>query len=220
MGTKKLQSNWFQRFSVKVKVQAPVGIRLTTGETVALADIYEQDVTKIKKNQQEVLSAVGATTLKDNTLAIDKAMSAKNNAAGIYRRTADPIKKREWARRLLVADHALKSMRNMRKRMTTAHDRLEMIKGDIELQLMEAEGRAAEARAYAKAGKQLRLAGQNLVDARSRAKDLKLEYTNLEITMEGAEKVIDSRNPEDLLVEADQLLNIKTSQPKIESESE
>lgn len=208
--SKETKSNFIQRFSVKMKVKSPVGIRLSSGETVALADIYDSDVKKLKQNQREVVGAVQATTLQDNTLAIDKAMTAKNTAASVYRRTKDPIKKREWARRLVIANHALVSMRDMRKRMNAAHDRLNMIKGDVELQVMEAEGKAAEARAYASAGKQLRLAGQKLIDARTRAKTVKLEYTNLEVSMEGAEKLIDKRKPEDILKEAESLLTAPT----------
>lgn len=206
MSNKKKQSNFMQRFAVKAKILAPVGITLTQGETIALADIYDEDVKKIKKNQQEVITAVGATTYKDSEKAIDRSLTARNTASAIYRRTQDPIKKREWARRVVVSDHTLKAMRDMKKRMTTAHDRLEMIKGDLELQLIEAEGRAAEARAYAQAGNQLRLAGEKLVNARARAKSVKLEYTNLEISMEGTEKLIDKRTPEELIREAESIV--------------
>lgn len=205
-----MKSNWLQRFAVRAKVKAPVGIKLTSGETVALADVYTLDAEKIKKNHKEVESAIRATTMQDNIRAIQTSMTAKTTAVGIFKRTKDPIKKREWARRILVADHTLKSMRGMEKRMSSAYERLNMIKGDIELQLIEAEGRAAEAMAYAKAGKQIRLAGQKLVDARSRAKTLKLEYANLEVTMEGAEKAIDSRDPESLIEEANKLSGVES----------
>ncbi len=204
----KSKSTWGQRFRVRAKILAPVGITLTQGETVALADIYDDDVKKIKQNRNEVEKAVEATTYKHNESAIEKSLVARNTASAIYKRTKSPIKKREWARRIVIADHTLKSMRDMRKRMTTAHDRLEMIKGDLELQLIEAEARAAEARAYAQAGKQLRLAGEKLIDARARAKSVKLEYTNLEVSMEGAEKMIDNTKPEELIETANKIVGI------------
>jgi hypothetical protein len=69
--------------------------------------------------------------------------------------------------------------------------------------------RVAETAAYAKAGKQLQLAGETLVNARTRAKGNAIEYTNLEISMEGAEKLINDTDPEQLLAQADAILGGK-----------
>ena len=194
----KKKSNWMRRFAVRAKLKSPVGIRLTGGETIALAEIYEKDVVEIRENQKEVDQAIIATRM-DPSQAIAKSMAARSSALGTYKITKDPVKKREWARRLVVADATLHSIRDTKKRLDATQDRLRMIKGDMELQLMQTEARAAETRAYAEAGGQLRLAGEKLIDARTRAQNVKVEYKNLEITMEGVEKAIDRRTDQDLL---------------------
>jgi hypothetical protein len=202
-------SSWLQRYRVKLKLKAPHGIQLSQGETEALVDIQQEDVRILKDNQQEVLSAIGVTRSIEVGNQIKKAQSARSTAAATYRNTKDPIKKREWARRLVVADTTRKGLVDMKNRMTSTRERLDMIKGDLELQIVEAEARVAETMAYAKAGKQLRLAGETLVNARTRAKGGAIEYTNLEISMEGAEKLINDTDPEQLLAQADAIIGGK-----------
>jgi hypothetical protein len=82
-----------------------------------------------------------------------------------------------------------------------------MIKGDIELQLMEANAKAAEMQAYVTAGNGLRLAGEKLMQARTRADKLKLEYDNLEVTMEGAEKAVSNVPENELIDKAQAVVN-------------
>lgn len=200
--------NWFDRFKVRMKLRAPEGIILSQRETEALVAIQQEDVQVLKSNQQEVLSALGVTHSVNLRNQIKKASEARMIAARSYKQTKDPIKKREWARRLVVATTTVKNLSSMTERMSATRDRLEMIRGDVELQIVDAEARVAETEAYAKAGNQLRLVGETLVSARSRAKNNKIEYTNLEVTMEGVEKVIDDSDPDDLLEKADALLGI------------
>ncbi len=200
------KAGFMNRFKVGLKLRAPHGIRLSQGETEALVEIQQEDVQILKDNQQEVLSAIGVTRSIEVGNQIKKAQSARSVAAATYRNTKDPIKKREWARRLVVADNTRKGLVDMKNRMTTTRERLEMIKGDLELEIIEAEARVAETNAYAKAGKQLRLAGETLVSARTRAKGNVIEYSNLEISMEGAEKLINDSKPEDLLAQADAII--------------
>lgn len=201
--------SFIDRYKVKLKIRAPHGIVLSPGETDALIELKQHDVTVLKNNQQEVLAAIGVTKSIEVSSQIKKAQSARSIAAATYRNTKDPIKKREWARRLVIADTTRKSLVGLSNRMASTKDRLEMIKGDMELQILEAEASVAETQAYAKAGKQLRLAGETLVNARTRAKANTIEYTNLEVTMEGAEKLIADASPEDLLAQADAILGGK-----------
>lgn len=200
------RASFIDRFKVGIKLKAPHGIKLTQGETEALVEIQQNDVQVLKDNQQEVLAAIGITRSIEVTNQLKKASSARSVAAATYKKTKDPIKKREWARRLVVANNTQKALGDLKNRMAATRDRLQMIKGDIELQIVEAEARVAETKAYATAGKQLRLAGETLVSARTRAKNNAIEYTNLEVTMEGAEKLINDSRPEDLLAEADNII--------------
>jgi hypothetical protein len=199
-------ASWVDRYKVKLKLKSPRGIRLTQGETEALVEIQQKDVKVLKDNQQEVLAAMAVTHTVDVKSQIKRTTAARSVAASNYKQSQDPIKKREWARRLVVADNTHKSLNELQDRMVVTRDRLEMIKGDIEMQLIEAEAKVAETTAYAKAGKQLRLAGETLVNARTRAKSGAIEYTNLEISMEGAEKLINDTKPEALLAQADAIV--------------
>lgn len=199
---------FFTRYKLGLKMRSPHGIKLSQGETEALVVLQQEDVQVLKDNQQEVLAAIGVTQSVEVGNQIKKASTARSIAAATYRNTKDPIKKREWARRLIVADTTRKGLVDMKTRMAATKDRLMMIKGDIELQIVEAEAKVSETMAYAKAGKQLRLAGETLIDARTRAKSNAVEYTNLEITMEGAEKMINDTKPEELLAQADAILGV------------
>ena len=203
------KSSFVDRFTVGIKLRTPHGIRLTHGETEALVEMQHADVKVLINNQQEVLSAIGVTHSVEVGNQIKKAQSARSAASQYYRNTKDPIKKREWARRLVIADSTRKGLVDMKNRMSVTRERLEMIKGDMELQIIDAEAKVAETAAYAKAGRQLRLAGETLVNARTRAKGTAIEYSNLEITMEGAEKMISKTAPEDLLAQADAILGGK-----------
>lgn len=203
------RASYLDRFKVKFKLRAPSGIKLSQGETEALIELQHEDIQVLKDNKQEVLAAIGVTHSVDVGNQIKKVQSARSVAAATYRQTKDPIKKREWARRLVIADTTRNTLVDMKNRMVSTRERLEMIKGDITLQLFEAEAKVAETEAYAKAGKQLRLAGQTLVNARIRAKSNVIEYSNLEVSMEGAEKLISAETTEELLEQADRISGAK-----------
>lgn len=201
------KSSWAQKASVKLKVLMPMGVRLSPGETLVLSEMYEGDAKQLKDNKAEVAKAIRATesSMIDSN-AIKLARGAKSQAIGTYKITKDPIKKREWARRVVVADQTIQTMRGVKSRLGATKDRLTMIMGDMELQLIEAEAKAAEMQAYAAAGNSLRLAGEKLMHARTRANKLKLEYDNLEVTMEGAEKMATGMSDQELLKAADAVL--------------
>lgn len=207
MATKKKSAGWIQKAKVKLKVLVPVGVTLSPSETIVLSQMYDEDVKVLEKNSAEIKKAITATESNlslGNTLATARA--ARSQAAGTFKITKDPIKKREWARRIVVADQTIQSIRDVKVRLNATKDRLVMIKGDMELQLMEAEAKAGEMQAYASAGNSLRLAGEKLMQARSRANKLNLQYNNLEVTMEGAEKMINHLSPKELLAKAKEII--------------
>ena len=208
MANKKKGSTWAQKAKVQFKMLIPTGVMLSPGETATLADIYKNDAQLLEKNQNEVEEAIRATDISlrvSNTLSTARA--ARSQAVGTFKITKDPIKKREWARRIVVADNTIQAVRGAKTRLTATKDRLTMIKGDLELQLIEANTKAAEMQAYASAGNSLRLAGEKLMHARSRASKLSLEYDNLEITMEGAESLMSDVKPEQLVAKAQAVID-------------
>lgn len=207
MAKKKVSTAWAQKAKVKLKMLMPMGMTLSPGETIALSEIYEDDVKVLEKNSAEVSKAIRATESSiPATKIITTARGARSQAVATYKITKDPIKKREWARRIVVADNTIQVVRDVKVRLSATKDRLMMIKGDMELQLMETEAKAAEMSAYAAAGNSLRLAGEKLMQARTRANKLSLEYDNLEVTMEGAEKMMSNLTPEQLLAKADEVI--------------
>ena len=119
-------------------------------------------------------------------------------------KTKNPIKKREWARRLIVTNNMIKQLRETQKNIKVTGERLGMLKQDLEWELITARIKVIEAKTYAETEKQLRLAGQELINARSEAEEVKVNYSNLEITMENVKEQINSKN---LLEEAEKLAN-------------
>ena len=204
------KTSWIDRTKMKLKVSVPMGVTLTSGESLALAEVYREDAKRLRESEKEVTTALSSTA-KVDAFNVDTALAARNMAISTFKRTKNPIKRREWARRVVVAEETLGTLRKVRKRMTATHDRLTMIHGDLQLQIVQQEALAAEAEAYAKAGKQLRLVGDNLVSARTRVKGLKFEYDNLEVTMEGAEKQISSDKPDRVLRQAEKIAGIDSS---------
>ncbi len=205
---KKIGSSWAQKAKVKLKVLMPMGITLTPGETITLSELYQEDVDLLEKNSAEVSKAIRATESSLNiTNTLSVARGARSQAVATFKITKDPIKKREWARRIVVADSTIQAVRDTKVRLTATKDRLTMIKGDMELQLIEAETKAAEMQAYGQAGSSLRLAGEKLMKARTRANKLSLEYDNLEVTMEGAESMMSKLTPTALLAKAQEIID-------------
>lgn len=199
---------WAQKTKVKLKILAPMGITLSPHETVILSKMFQNDVRTLEDNDSEVEQAIDATVRSlGMTNSLTAARAARSQAVTNFKKTKDPIKKREWARRLVIADQTIQSVRDVKMRLGATKDRLVMIKGDMELQLIEAEARAAEMRAYASAGKSLRLAGEKLMQARSRANKVSVEYDNLEVTMEGAETMAGKLSPQTLLLKAKQIID-------------
>lgn len=196
---------WKQKKLLNFKLKSPKGVVLNEKETVALSKMYKEDSATVKNNLAEVNKAITAAKAVDVAEAVETSSEVRNRAVGVYKRTQDPIKKAEWARRVVVADQTIKSLRAIRKRSMATRERLTMIAGDLELQLMEAEAKAAEADAYAKAGTQLRLVGDKLIDARTRAEAVKVEYDNLEVTMESAEGFISGLKRDELIAKANQI---------------
>lgn len=211
MATKKKQASigtWSQKAKVKLKMLIPIGVVLSPGETATLAEIYQDDANVLEKNSKEVSAAIRATETSLNiSNTLSTARAARSQAVGTFKITKDPVKKREWARRIIVADQTIKSVRDAKMRLTATKDRLTMIKGDMELQLIEATTKAAEMQAYASAGNSLRLAGEKLMHARSRANKLSFEYDNLEVTMEGAEGMMSDVKPSELVAQAQAIID-------------
>lgn len=208
MATKKTGSGWTQKAKVKLKMLIPVGVVLSPGETATLAEIYQDDAKLLEKNSTEVSKAIKATEASLNiSNTLSTARAARSQAVGTFKITKDPIKKREWARRIVVADQTIQSVRAAKMRLNATKDRLTMIKGDMELQLIEANTKAAEMNAYAQAGNSLRLAGEKLMHARTRANKLSFEYDNLEVTMEGAEGLVSDVKPTELVAKAQEIID-------------
>ena len=111
---KKLKGGFFS-FSQKV----PSGITLTSEETKEVIELWKEDVEVIKTNTEKLSSA--DTAIERNLTRLPESLSqvsnARNDAIRYFKITKDPIKRREWARRLIVADNAHKSIKASQDRM-------------------------------------------------------------------------------------------------------
>lgn len=199
------KTSWAKRAKLKLKLSSPVGITLTNSEAKILLDGQQKAVELLEKDEERVEKIQrGINVDIDDSIA--EASEALNMARGTYRRTKNPILQREWARRMVVADRTVQTLVQTKKRTELVASRLKMIAGDIRLELMAAEARVAETKMYVDAGDSLRLVGDKLIQARAKSKPMKVEYKNLEITMEGAESLVSDMGDDEVITEAERLL--------------
>lgn len=183
---------------LKMKLRAPSGVKLNSGETAAIIDIWKKDQRTLTQNNNQLIEADASIkrTLEQKLPDIlDEVTLARTEAARYFKITKDPLKKREWARRLVIADHAMNSVRDSKKRMSGMSDRIKTLVADATIERQALDIRIAEAEAYLKMGKGLHLVGESLINARLRAQSSSIEFTNLEFGIEAAEKIV--RNTDD-----------------------
>lgn len=114
------KASFFERYKLGLKLKSPTGVQLSQGETQALVEIQEKDVEVLKQNEKDVIAAIGVTKNIAVGNQISKAQAARSQAAATYKICKDPIKKREWARRLIIADSTRKSLVDLKNRMEVA----------------------------------------------------------------------------------------------------
>ena len=189
---KKLKGGIFN-FSAKI----PSGITLTSDETKEVIELWKKDAETIEEN---------TVTLKDADFALGRNLeklpnmlkevnTQRTDAIRYFKITKDPIKKREWARRVIVADNAFKSINQSKNRMEVTRERIKSVVQDAAIEKIALDVRIAEAEAYTKMGEGLQLVGEMLVAARTRAKRADIEFTTLEFNTEQIEThVIDLKD--------------------------
>jgi len=198
-------ASWIKKSKLRLKLASPVGITLTNSEAKILLDEQSRAVKNLEKDESKIAKIQRGINLNIDD-SIKEASEALNQARGVYKRTTNPVLKREWARRIVVADKTAQTLVQTKKRTELVMERLRMVAGDIRLELLAAEARAAETKMYVDAGESLRLVGDKLIQARAKSKPMKVEYSNLEVSMEGAEKLVSGMSDEELLIEAERLV--------------
>lgn len=195
-----------KRSILKMKLRLPQGITLNEGETAAIIDVWKDDQRTLEKNYDQLETASDGIerTLKYKLPdAIQATSQAKSESLRFYKITKDPIKKREWARRLVIADRAITSIKGSEKRMRGMTERIKTLVEDASLEKHALDIRIAEAEAYQKMGSGLHLVGESLIDARTRAKSSKVEFRNLELGIEAIERTVKKKKDADIIAEAE-----------------
>ena len=194
---------------LKSKLKAPKGVRLSTAETGAIIDLWKEDHKVLEKNSTTLVGAedeirrVIEYKLPD---ILTEVTAARTEAARFFKITKDPLKKREWARRLVVAERARLSVTESKKRMEGMTARIKSVVADAALEKKALEIRIAEAEAYQKMGKGLHLVGETLIDARIRASTTSVEFGSLELGLESIESTVRQTSDEKIMKEAAALL--------------
>lgn len=200
---KKLKGGFFS-FNQKI----PSGITLTSEETKEVIELWKEDVEVIKTNTEKLNSA--DTAIERNLTRLPESLSqvsnARNDAIRYFKITKDPIKRREWARRLIVADNAHKSIKASQDRMNVTRARIQSVVKDAALEKLALDVRISEAEAYVKMGEGLQLVGEMLVSARTRAKKADMEFSTLEFNTEQLEAHVVNYKDEKLIAEAEKIL--------------
>lgn len=197
---------------LKLKLNLPVGLTLSTGETIELIDVMKKDSKTLDDNHKDLVQA--ELRIKRNMLSIPdtltEVMTTRSEATRYFKVTKDPIKRREWARRLVVADKATKQIQASRKRMEVMQDRVKTLVQDAYIEKQALEIRINEAEAYREMGQGIQLVGEKLVHARSRAKSQKIHFSNLEVLVEGLEKSVSADSP-NIIEQAEKILSTPTN---------
>lgn len=199
-------SSWAAKQKLRIKMLKPSGVNLTPKESEQLAEDKREDLRLIDSNMSELREARNKISVQEIKGNIEQVEESLRRAKGVYKQCKNPIKKREWARRVVVANNTRETLKESLNRLENAKQRFEMLGQDMEMEKMQAKVRIQEAEVYAKAGKYLTLKGEELVNARSNAKKMQIEYDNLEVSMEGAEKLLSIK---DVTGEADQIAGVK-----------
>lgn len=206
MANKKL--GVIRRGILKMKLLAPSGVRLNEGETVALIDTWRDDRKVLEKSQTSLRSASEAIESNLHKLpdTLQEVTKAKQDAARYFKITKDPFRKREWAGRLVIADRARTAIKGSQKRMQVMRERVKTLVEDATIEKKALDIRIAEAEAYSKMGSGLKLVGQSLVEARARAKESRVEFSNFELGIESLEKTVKGESDSKLIEEAERIL--------------
>jgi hypothetical protein len=196
-----------RRSVLNMKLRSPKGVKLSNNETSAVINIWKEDAKKLEKNNSTLESA--AKQISSNLIllpdALEETTKARSDAARFFKITKDPLKKREWARRLVVAERARTSIKGAQKRMEGMSERIKTLVADATLEKRALDIRVGEAEAYQKMGDGLHLVGESLINARSRAKTMEIEFSNLELGIETLEKSVKGSSDEELLLEAERI---------------
>jgi hypothetical protein len=192
-----------------MKLKSPSGIKLDNKETQQVIDLWKEDTKTIDDNTHNLLSAERAieSNLERLPDILNEVSTARNEACRYFKQTTkDPIKKREWARRLVVADRAYESIKASKKRMDGVMIRIRGVVRDAALEKRALEVRISEAEAYVKMGKGLSLVGDTLIAARTRASNVDIEFSLLELGTENIENTVLKMKNDDLIREAERLI--------------
>ncbi len=197
--------NWVSKMRMKVKLAAPKGVTLSNSEAKLLLKEQKEVIKTLESDSRGIERAKDGFYIKLDD-SISEASLALNAARGTYKRTKNPILKRDWARRMVIADKTVNELIQTKRRTELVLDKLRMVAGDIKLELIAAEARAAETKMYVDAGDTLRLVGDRLIKARIKAKPLKIEYNNLEVGIETAMGLVSEMHDDEIIKEAEAMI--------------
>lgn len=190
------------------KLKQPTGIYLDTDETKQVIDLWKEDSKQIDTNTDKLESANRAIAVNVSKIPeiLKNVGSSRSEAIRYFKASKDPIKKREWARRLIVADRSYQSIKQSEKRMEAVKARIQAVVHDAALEKMALDVRISEAEAYVKMGEGLTLVGDSLIAARQRAKSADVQFEVLEFNTEAIEGEVNALKDKALIEEAQKVI--------------
>lgn len=190
---------------LKLKLASPREVTLNENEAGEVINQWEEEldnteksITKIKKAEYSIDRHL--EDVKDDKEEVRKNLS---DAKRYFKTTKNPVKRREWARRVVIANNTLQSLVDSEKRVRDSVDRTKSYVAEAKLVETALETRIREAKIYRELNGGLKLVGQSLIDARTRFKQFDVEYTNFDINLESLKKEVESRKDENVVKEAE-----------------
>lgn len=187
------------------------GMKLNKNESEYVIDEWKGQKIAIFQNVQGMKDVIGEIEKRKARLSGDIPLAKEqfNEVKKEYRKAENPIDKRKLASKLVLRSRYLTYLQNSEGTLDATIDRVKDTIEEASIAYNMKENQIQEATLYMQINGFLQLAGKALIDARSkeRAHTPEMEYQNLEFTMEKIQEEVDGRPADNLVAEADAILD-------------
>lgn len=193
-----------QRFMVRL----PMGLTLKGSEAEKVITIWKDERKDVERKQWdfEKLATKVQKRLKELEPSILDSAKEVKVARSNYKKSVNPIARRRWARRLVLAGELHKYNRNSKVQLEAMCERVKDAIEDSKLVTNLITSRIADAEIYYQLNGRLKLVGKDLAAATRQYAMPEIEYKNAEFTMEQIEKNLSNKDDDTLLIEAEAIM--------------
>lgn len=211
MSTSTAKMGTLKRAVLKRRAAKPSGVKLSDADARLVIREWKDEVEATTKSIAKLKSVDyrSASHLAKVGEAKDNVASQLVEAKRCFKISKNPLKKEEWARKVLIANKTLKTLVESEKRVQGSIDRAKSFIAEASLVKTMLDTRISEAELYREMNGGLKLVGEALIDAKSRYKEVDFEFENLELGFEHLEQGVISSPADAVIKEAQELVGKK-----------